>query len=135
MDTESFINYNDAVDVRERVYRKFPKDYCERHHMRILVQKWTPYVKYLRLHGGGTEHRKKMYTLLYDMSIPVNAVLFKYNKKMYDTAIRKGDEFMNENNEDYLYMNDDERAILLDISKKMRKNVGSNPFVRSISLN
>ena len=134
MDTVSFINYNEAVEPQEKVYRRFPKDYAEKHHMRILVQKWTPYVQFIQSHEG-EERNAIMYKLLHDMSIPVNAVLFKYHKTMYDTAIRKSEEFTNENNRDYLHMNPYEKMMLLDISKKMRENLMSNPFVRSISLN
>ena len=88
LDQSSMIALNKVTDPRERIYRRFPKDYAIKHHILVLKDKWKPMMESLE---DKTRNEKCLiiYRILKDQFVPVNAIMYIHNKQYYQNLRHK----------------------------------------------
>lgn len=140
LDQETMIAFNQVTDPRERIYRRFPKDYAIKHHIRVLTIKWSTMLHNIDRYHDEASWLKKNDTVvkLYnDQIVPVNLIIFMHYYRFREAVINK----LTDNIRRFkhrIYSKDDieEKFIndqYIDISERGLKVIEPNKFVREIN--
>jgi hypothetical protein len=138
LNQETMIALNQVTDPRERIYRKFPKDYAIKHHIRVLILKWKSIMLKINIYHGNDLTDKKhdaIIRLFSDQLIPVNRIIFMHYLKFRVSAINKFTNTLKIKSNSYSMEEKFRIEQYKEISKNALKLIDECKFVREIRLN
>ena len=124
LDQETMIAFNQVTDPRERIYRRFPKDYAIKHHIGVLVAKWKDMLRKIdNYNNKGLGNNNIILRLFNDQIVPVNIIIFMHYYKFRESVINKFTDIKETSrNQKYIH-----------ISRQVLEVLEANKFVREIS--
>ena len=132
LDQETMIAFNQVTDPRERIYRRFPKDYAIKHHIRVLTLKWSTMIHKIKRYYDEALWSKKdeaVLKILNDQIIPVNLIIFMHYYRFRESVINKFTDNIQKLKKKSSIINDQ----YIDISERGLKVIEANKFVREIN--
>jgi hypothetical protein len=135
LDQFTMIALNQVTDPRERIYRRFPKDYAIKHHLTVIKNKWRTMMTSME----NKTHNEKciiIYKILKDQFVPVNALMYIHNEEYYKTLKRKLFEILDPDSIFYNGSNPS-KTWLASFKKLSRKGIillKHNPYRGHISI-
>jgi hypothetical protein len=132
LDQETMIAFNQVTDPRERIYRRFPKDYAIKHHIRVLTLKWSTMLHKINRYYDEALWSKKdeaVLKILNDQIIPVNLIIFMHYYRYRESVINKFTDNIQKLKKKSSIINDQ----YIDISERGLKVIEANKFVREIN--
>jgi hypothetical protein len=140
LDQETMIAFNQVTDPRERIYRRFPKDYATKHHIRVLTIKWSTMLQKINRYQDEASWLKNDTTivkLLNDQTVPVNLIIFMHYYRFREAVINKFTDNIRRFKHRIYSTDDIEGKIIndqyLNISERGLKVIEANKFVREIN--
>lgn len=133
-DTESLVNFNRVVQQRDRVSRKFPKDYAIKHHMRINTIKWNDMMWKFELEMDQKKRSLLLYHIFRDILHPMNSQILWHNEAFRTSINNRMNQFQNPSS--YVYgprVTKRWKKSYVILANKGLKHIEANPFRYTIN--
>jgi len=129
LDIDSVVNFNRIVDHRDRISRRFPKDYAIKHHIRINTIKWNNMMSKFELETDQKKRSLFLYMIFRDILHPMNSQILWYNEPFRTSIKNRMTHFQNPSSPVYgQNVTKRWKKLYVILAKKGLEHIEANPF-------
>jgi hypothetical protein len=129
LDTESVVNFNRIVQQRDRISRRFPKDYAVKHCIRINTVKWNDMMSKFELEIDQKKRSLFLNQIFRDILHPMNSQILWHNEGFRKSIMNIMLEFKNPSSLVYgQSVSKRWKKSFVILATKGLKHIEANPF-------
>lgn len=129
LDIESLVNFNRVVKHRDRVSRRFPKDYAIKHHISVNTRKWNGMMSKFEVEYDQKKRSLFLYQIFRDILQPINSNILWHNEAFRKSIYNRMLEFKNPSSDVYgQRVTKRWKKLYVSLAKKGLEHIEANPF-------